>query len=71
MMGEHIVSAVTVIDKDFWAKSKISRVMRDVHDALLTYHTPNVLSILTVIVIIEKNSMKVYIFAIQRTASRC
>ena len=70
-MREHIVGVVTVIDIDPWAKRKICRVMGDVHDALLTYHIQNVLTILPVIVIIEKNSMKVYIFAIQRTASRC
>ena len=70
-MGEHIVGGVTVIDIDPWAKRKISRVMGDVHDALLMYHIQNVLTILTVIVIIGVNSIKDSIFAIRRTALRC
>ena len=56
-MGAHIVGVVTLIDADPWAERKISRVMGDVHDALLMYHIQNVLTILTVIVIIRVNSM--------------
>ena len=70
-MGAHIVGVVIVIDIDLWVKRKISRVMGDVHDALLTYHIQNVLTILTVMVIIGENSIKDSIFAIRRTASRC